>query len=491
MLSSDPLATFLAGLSPSQRDRFLYEAMQERAKQQARAAQPDYTTPDGIVAFTRDILHAEPAPYQERILRNLAQFRRECAKSPHGSGKTCLAAWAVLWGLYAFDTDVKILTTASVWRQCEKYLWPEIKRWLYRARPDPMPRVLHTELILPNKHAFAVVSDNPYLIEGAHSETLIYIFDESKSIPSDTFDAAEGALSTGNTYALMLSTPGEPSGRFYEVCSRKAGYTDWHVDSISLAEAIAAGRIDPTWAENRKLQWGEGSAVYQNRVLGEFADSGEDSVIPLSWVERAIERWHEVQGHGDGDLTIGCDPARYGEDKTCIASLRGRVCEKLTYYAKQDTMETAGRVILAAGNKSTPMVCDVGGLGAGVYDRLRELGYNVTAVNSSERSDDTDRSGELHFLNMRSALWWKVREALDPTGDDPLALPPDDALVGDLCSPRWSVNSSGKIVIESKDDIRKRLGRSTDSADALALAVYLAAGPGYYRGSLEFLVIPW
>jgi hypothetical protein len=129
---------------------------------------------------------------------------------------------------------------------------------------------------------------------------------------------------------------------------------------------------------------------------------------------------------------------------------------------------------------------DVIGIGAGVVDRLREQGYNVTGVNVSESSDRTDNSGELQFVNLRSAVWWALREALDPLNSDPLALPPDDILTGDLTAPKWSITSAGKIKMESKEDLRKRLGRSTDAGDTLALAWYGKSTP-----IGDFIVLDW
>lgn len=474
-------------LKHDQINALLADAAREARRRKKTAKQVSYATPDGIVRFVRDVLHAHPTAYQERILRAFVEYHRVAMRAPHGAGKTALAAWVVLWGMYAFDTDVKIPTTASAWRQLQYYLWPEIHKWTRKSSIDPMPRVLDLALKDVGKEAFAVTSDTPALIEGAHASILIYVFDEAKAIPSDMWDAAEGAFSgaggqTGaQAYALAISTPGVASGRFYDIHSRRPGYEDWHVEHISLDEAIAAGRMSQSWADQRKKQWGEHSAVYQNRVLGEFADSSEDSVIPLSWVELANGRWHERQGKGAGNISWGVDPARYGEDQTTICRLVGRVCERIYRYSQQSTMETTGRVVTHVQSKDAPIAVDVIGLGAGVYDRLKELGFkNALGVNVSQTARDErgkplkDKSGTLTFFNLRSAVWWMLREALDPENPEPLALPPDDTLTGDLTAPTYAYLSNGAIKVESKDDIRGRIGRSTDDADSLGLAVYAA-----------------
>lgn len=439
-----------------------------------------YTSPDGIVKFVREVLLADPTPYQEDILRTFAERKRMAVRGPHGLGKTALSSWVILWGMVAFADDVKIVTTASAWRQLVHFTWPEVRKWATKADWKRFgismrrgKELLELSIKLPGKEAFAVASDNPALIEGAHASNMIYVFDEAKAIPAGIWDAAEGAFSTGNCYALAISTPGETSGRFYDIHKRKPGLEDWAVRHVKLTEAIAAGRISQEWADQRKTQWGETSAVYQNRVLGEFADSGEDNVVPLRWVELANDRWRACQGVGTGDMSYGVDPARYGQDKTTIARLVGRVCEVINYYTRQSTMETAGRVASTV-NKKTPVAVDVIGIGAGVYDRLEEEGYAVIAVNVAESTSMRDASGTLKFINLRSAIWWAMRDSLDPDSDDPLALPPDDILTGDLTAPTWTYTSKGQIKVESKDDIRARIGRSTDGADGLGLALYAA-----------------
>ncbi len=433
----------------------------------------------------------EPAPYQLEILTALAQHKRAAARGPHGLGKSALASWAILWFALTRDsvTDWKNPSTASVWRQLTKFLWPEVKKWAKHIRWDVVGRSAFKQnyelqslsLKLLTGEAFGVASDEPSAIEGAHATQLLYIFDESKAIPVGTWDAAEGAFSNAgadtksDAYALAISTPGETSGRFYDIQTRRPGTDDWWVRHVTLEEAIAAGRISREWSDQRRKQWGESSAIYQNRVLGEFADSGEDSVIPLSWVEKANERWIACEGKAieGAQVTYGVDPARYGQDSTGIGRLAGNVLEWLEYHTKESTMETAGRV-MAIGDRYSPIGIDTIGIGAGVYDRLHELGLNVIPVNVSENTDLTDGSNQIGFFNLRSAIWWMMREALDPENPDAVALPIDDILTGDLTAPLWKYTSKGKIQVESKDDIRARIGRSTDAADTFGLAYYAA-----------------
>ena len=447
-----------------------------------------YDDPLGFAADCIDWRGEGLTAYQQEIVGELPGRRREAVRGPHGLGKTTVAAVVLLWFALtseAAGVDWKAVTTAGSWRQLTNYLWPEIHKWAGRVRWDkvrstPFKRteLLNLNLHLAHGQATAAACSNPALIEGAHADRLLFLYDEGKAIPAGTFDACEGAFSgTGEALALVASTPGDPSGRFYDIHARRPGYEDWHARAVTLAEAVASGRISEAWAEQRRKQWGEESAVYANRVLGDFHAGDEDTVIPLRWLEAANERWQEWDAAGRPGLPglhrAGVDVARSGEDKTVVAIRLGPVLAELRRSSNEDTMQTTGRVkgYLDTDPEATAMV-DVIGIGAGVLDRLREQGCKAEPFNASAGTKNTDVTGELGFANVRSAAWWLLRELLDPSRGSDLALPPDDLLLGDLTAPKWKVLSGGKIQVESKDDIRKRIGRSTDDGDAVVQAYW-------------------
>jgi len=474
-----------------------YESLQaEKADRLLKRAGPGrtFTTTyrDDPVAFVHDCIKWRegdgPARYQDEALQELPVRGRVAIRGPHGLGKTALKAWAILWFALTRDgLDWKIPTTASAWRQLQHFLWPEVHKWARRLdwvkigrQPfDERSELLRLSLKLGTGEAFAMASDKSELIEGAHADHLLYIFDEAKTIPAATFDAAEGAFSAAGgdvpqeALAFVASTPGDPSGRFYDIHSRKPGYEDWWVRHVSKDEAIRAGRVSVEWAEQRKRQWGESSAVYQNRVDGQFASSSDDGVIPLSWVELANERWHEIEDWAELEFTqVGADIARSGPDRTVMALRFDWAIKELRRSSKEDTMQTSGRITGALKHLGGRAIVDVIGIGAGVVDRLREAKLPVIPFNASERTERTDSTGELGFVNKRSAGWWNLREILDPGSGIPVALPPDDLLTGDLVAPKWKVMSGGRIQVESKDDIKKRIGRSTDDGDAVVMAYW-------------------
>lgn len=459
------------------------------------------------VAWVHDMIEWKPGEgptfYQEEILAEVPIRKRVAFYGPHVIGKTALESWLVLWFSLTRDgNDWKVPTTATAWRQLTHYLWPEIRKWARRLRWDKLGReafrrgqeLLQLSLKFGTGEAFAVASDEPANIEGAHADHLLGLFDESKAIPDATFDAMEGAFAgTGETFVVAASTPGAPLGRFYDICSRKVGTEDWWVKHVTRDDAIRAGRMSEEWAENRKRLWGEHSAVYKQRVLGDFAVDDEDTVIPLAWVEAAIERWRAIMEAVDDDgnrinpelppfTGVGVDvgTGSVKADLSTLALLYGDVVSEIRKYQYADTMETAGRVRGILDKHGGYAVVDSNGIGAGVLDRLREQRKRVFGfvAGAASREDDgktrkRDRSGEFTFADRRAEAWWTTRERLDPAYGSTLALPPDDTMIGDLTAPKSRILSGGSIRVESKDDLRKadRLGRSTDVGDAVVQIV--------------------
>lgn len=405
---------------------------------------------------------------------------------------SALSSWSLWWFALTRDAlmlDWKCATTASAWRQLIKYLWPEVHKWGRRlnwvkiGRHEPMVKVELSALTLKLKYgqAFAVASDRPELIEGAHADHMYYLFDESKTIIDGTWDSAEGAMTGANAYWMAVSTPGIPQGRFYEIQSQREGLHDWWIRHVTAQEAIDAGRMDLEWAVQRKEQWGEQSAEYQNRVLGNFAQDEAESVIPLHWVELAIQRFNHRFERSDLIVEqIGLDVARRGGDETVLAKRCKNLIMPLEKYGKLDTMEAAGLVVpYLRQNPNLVVVVDVPGMGAGPYDRLAEQfpdSEYLIEYHPQRRVEMRDATELLEFANAHSAAWWGFREMLDPSNPrklpELLALPPDKALPSELTCPTWKINSSGKIEVEAKEKFRDRLGRSPDSADATILACW-------------------
>jgi hypothetical protein len=436
-----------------------------------------------------DFVDIDLASYHEDVLKMIRDGNNKIAVfGPHGLGKSVLASLIILWA-GAVSPDCKIVSTASAWRQLEHFLWPEVHKWHSKTNWGKVveaggvrPRLFSLECHFgPQSTAFAVASDQPSSIEGAHAKRVVYIFDESKAIASGTWESAEGAFSTpGDHIQIALSTPGDTSGVFYSICARQKGYEKWKVRHVTLRDAIRAGRITMEWAKEKRAQWGKDSPAYQTRVWGIFATDSPDAIIPLSWVEAAVQRWYGWAKSGkslEGKNVIGADTAGRGVDMTAIYHRFGNTIIRIDRFRKSQPMELAGKLKNDMGQRAILNIDVSYGEGAGTAYRISEFpGYRsrINFVNFSSKTPKTDRTGVITFVNVRALMWWNMREMLDPENGENVALPDDELLIGDLVSVRrMPMRSDGKLLIESKEDIKKRIGRSTDDGDACCLAFYL------------------
>lgn len=197
-----------------------------------------------------------------------------------------------------------------------------------------------------------------------------------------------------------------------------------------------------------------------------FQLTGENSFIESSIVMRA----RKAEAEKYGPIVIGVDPARFGDDRTSIIMRQGRVAYGLQSFVKKDTMEIVG-IVHQLINEVNPakVFVDVGGLGAGVVDRLNELGHSdiVVPVNAGSRPLDGKK-----YINKRAEMWALCKEWLL---DEPVQIPDSDSLHADLCGIRYSFDSNSRLVMEKKEDMKRRGIRSPDESDSLCLTFALPA----------------
>lgn len=444
------------------------------------------------VFFTEKILGKKLWSKQADVLFALRDNPRTAVRSCHGVGKTYTAALAALWFLYAHPRSI-VLTTAPTYRQVEKLMWKEIRSsWRSARHPlggELLPKSPELHILQNEWYAAGLSTNEPDRFQGFHEEHILVIVDEASGVQQDIFDAIEGVLTSRGARLLLIGNPTAIGGAFYDAFT-KPGYKTIHISAFDTPnfsefgitpEQIESGEwsemvkeplpipqlITPAWAADRHKAWGPESTPYHVRVLGNFPAQGEETLIPLLWVELAMERLDETE---PGDpVEIGVDVAAFGSDKTVIALRRGCRIEDLEVYSGKSTTETAGLVKLSARAARTDVIkVDEIGIGRGVVDMLQESGFEDVGINVAERASDPER-----FFNLRSELWWNLRERLDPDltrNPNPLALPRDDELLSELATVRYKLNSRGQIQIESKEEMKKRLGRSPDRADAVVLA---------------------
>ncbi len=228
----------------------------------------------------------------------------------------------------------------------------------------------------------------------------------------------------------------------------------------------------------------------RTRLLqGDFAGAQEDDplqVIPTAWIAAAQARW-AADGAAGPMETIGIDVARGGQDRSVLTPRHGAWFGPQRVFSGAATPDGPSVLALAralAEGGDPILQIDVIGVGAAVFDTARARNLPALGLNAAEASTARDRTGRLGFLNLRAEWWWQLREALDPEHGEDLALPPDRELLADLAAPRWRLGSRG-IQIESKDDIRARIGRSPDKGDSLVYAFTKPRAPG--AGLLAFM----
>ena len=217
-------------------------------------------------------------------------------------------------------------------------------------------------------------------------------------------------------------------------------------------------------------------SMYYEGLFNVMQKDDAFQVIPTAWILEAEKRWIEQDRPKLDMLALGVDVARGGDDKTVLAPLYGTYFDELDIYPGSETPDgyaVEDYTLKAIGDFSPTVGIDVIGIGASAYDLLKvHRNFATVPINNSHGTSSTDKSRKYGFANVRAESWWKLREALDPVNGENIALPPSRTLRNDLRAPQYKIRS-GKYVIESKEDIKKRIGRSPDEGDAVVMAWYV------------------
>jgi hypothetical protein len=432
----------------------------------------------------------EPTWQQAEILEAIAPpGAKVSVRSGHGIGKSSCAAWILSWFLETHDF-AKVPCTAPSSHQLRDVLWGELGKWRRVAdersaqRGDPPRFWLGTlfklttdSLYDPTAKDWAALArtarkDAPESLHGFHGEHLLYVIDEASAVPEEVSEAAEGALSGPANRLLMVGNPTRNSGTFYASHHKdRSSFTALHFRSSD------SPLVDAGYRERLVRRWGDGSNVVRVRADGDFPRQEDDVLISLDQTEPCLTR---EPVPGQGPRILGVDPARMGSDRTVLLLRQGRVVDHIAIYAKLDLMAVVGRVMSLVEPWQVDVIAvHLVGLGAGVYDRLNELrrqrllACQVIAVDVSAAAPPKRAEDEMQAWRLRDYLWllaaqW-LREA-EPVfcAEDSQAC---EDLAGELASVKYGFRSDGTLVVESKDEMRKRLGHSPDLADALCMSL--------------------
>lgn len=472
---------------------------------------------DDWCLFAEQVLHAKLDNEQKAILRAVQKKKMVAVASGTARGKDYITAVACLCFMYLTPRwnknkelikNTKIAMTAPTGRQVTNIMIPEISR-LFRNAKILEGRLLSDGIRTNNAEwfltGFKASDDDTESWSGFHAVNTMFAVTEASGISETTFNAIEGNLQ-GNSRLLLVFNPNVTTG-YAAKAMKSSRFKKFRLNSLNAENVVKKrnvipGQVDYEWVKDKVENWctliqkedfdeGQGDFEFEGlcyrpndlfrvKVLGLFPKTSEDMLIPLEWCELAIERWRKLQEEkfvSKKHPLVGIDVAGMGRDSSCFVPRYGNYVPEIKIHqsgGKADHMKVAGEATHWLSDAKAKVFIDTIGEGAGVFSRLEELGYkNAYSCKFSEGTKGLhDITGQYEFANMRAYCYWAVRDWLNPKNGFNPAFPPCDELVAELTEVHWSFQSSGKIIIEAKEDIKSRLKRSPDIADALASTFY-------------------
>ncbi len=428
--------------------------------------------------FVEQVLGATPDDWQREVLAEISAGRMRIAlKASKGPGKSTLLAWILWWWLFTKPRS-KVVATSITGDNLRDGLWAEAAKWQAKS---PVLQALFSwsaERISANEAPeewfasarqwakAADASQQANTLAGIHADHLLFLVDESGGIPDAVVAAAEAGLANvseaeGRTALLVLAgNPTHLSGPLYRACTRERAL--WWVKEISgdPDDPKRAPRISIEWAREQIAKYGRDNPWVLINVFGKFPPGQSNALLGVEEVTEATRRVLGERDYVDEVKVLGVDVARFGDDRSVLFMRQGRVAFRPTVLRNLDTMALAGQVALVI-DKHQPdaTFVDVVGVGAGVVDRLLQLGYPVIGVDSGASPIEGER-----FLNLRAEMWWKLAEWVKGGA----CLPDDAELISEATAPTYTFSPDNRLVLESKKDMKKRGLPSPDKADALA-----------------------
>ena len=461
------------------------------------------------VGFVTEGLKESLWSKQIEILESVRDNRRTAVPACHAPGKSHLAARAVAWWISCHAPGTaRVVTTASTFRQVRGVLWPHIRR--VAARHNLPGQVFTTEWKLDGTmvaDGFSPAEYNETAVQGIHAPHLLVIVDEAGGIGPNLGRALEALMTGDHTRLLVLGNP--PVDRENTWFQRLCSSTLYNVIPIAAQDTpawtgeqtgqctscppdtpthdVASHLVDKGWVDEVISEFGVESPFVEARVFARFPEVSANKVMPMSWLEGAVE----LEPQPPDDIRLGVDVASDGGDEFVIAWADGmnvKIVHHTSGATNANAVDVAGKVmeyIVAAcdevktrtdRNRRVRAKIDAIGVGWGVSSLLktwvaeRGLPCDVVAVNVAEKARDTGK-----FRNQRAEMWWNGRLLIQP--EPTLRLDVDRKVLSQLTAPTYSSDSGGRIQIEKKLAMKTRGVGSPDRAEAVLLAVY--EPPGY------------
>lgn len=467
--------------------------------------------------FAYEVLQARLDKEQQAVLESVQFNPMTAVASGTARGKDYVAACASMCFMYLTPTfidgklvgNTKIAMTAPTGRQVQNIMVPEVRRLFRNARILP-GRLVSNDIRTNYEEwyltGFKADDKNTEAWSGFHAVNTMFVLTEASGISEETYNAIEGNLQ-GNSRMLIVFNPNITTG--YAARAMKSDrFHKFRLDSLNAEnvvrkKVVIPGQVDYTWVKDKVDNWcspireeefdeGQGDFEFEGcmyrpndlfriKVRGMFPKVSEDVLIPYEWIELANQRWLEMKSEGFVPLKpckLGSDVAGMGRDSSVLCPRYDNYVEEFVTHqsgGKADHMHVVGMHIPYLNKKGCKAFIDTIGEGAGVYSRLIELGYDKSAYSckySEGAAKLHDITGEYSFANMRAYCYWSLRDWLNPKNGFYAALPPCDKFAEEATETHWKFQSNGSIIIEPKEDIKKRIKRSPDYMDALANTFY-------------------
>lgn len=449
---------------------------------------------DDPVGFIREVLDADPWRLQEEVAEAVEEEPLVTVRSCHAAGKDWLAARLALWWTYA--RRGLVVLTGPTGAQVEEILMRGEVREAFRG--SGLSGELHVRALRPGGEEAAGIlartATGVSRMTGFHSARVLFVITEAQDPDiSHAWDAGFACITGSEDRLLTLGNPTQKAGRFYRAHRPKSDWRTFQivasdVPNVARCETVVPGLLTREGVDRFASEYGEDSGFYQSRVLAEFPEEAEGGLIRREWLEEAADprRRGKLRDEIHGSERIAAlDPARRGPDASVLAFRRGPILQELLIWrGERDTTELVEKVTSALfdrgirprrerltavererGKSRAPtgrVVVDEVGLGGGVLDRLKDDGWAAVGYNGGRTPEESER-----FSNRRAEAYWTLRDRLEK-GE--IALPDEEELFEELLALRWRPTAGGKVQLERKEDLRSRLGRSPDRADAVAMA---------------------
>lgn len=431
------------------------------------------------VTFVREVFGVEPDEWQHDALASIGgeydPKRRLAMKACTGPGKSATLAWIGWHRLACFAAKgehPKGAALSVTGDNLKDNLWAELAKWQARSPFLSQAFTWTKEKIYANDHpetwflsarSYARDADSAAIgraLSGLHGQFPFVLLDETGDMPEAVGKTAQ-QIFTGNPTDALIAQAGNPTstnGLLYATCS--AG--GWNVITITADpdDPKRTPRVSVEHAREMIETYGRDNPWVMATILGLFPPSGFASLLGIEDVKAAMERHYTEQDYDFAARILGIDVAREGDDKSVIFPRQGLVALPPRVMRNARTIEGATAVAMKKQewDSDAEFIDNTGGFGGGWIDQLMNLGHTPIGVHFASAASDP------RYANKRAEMWFKMAEWVKAGG----ALPNIPELVAELTTPTYSFKGD-KLLIEPKEEVKKRLGRSPDYADALAL----------------------